>query len=128
MPVRHFSFQREQIYRLVAGTKEHPTAEMVYTRLKPAIPHLSLGTVYRNLHRMAEDGRLMELAGPVVRFDANTEPHAHFSCCRCGAFSDADTLYDAELDRAEEQDGRKVLSHSLIFYGICPLCMSKDKE
>ena len=50
MPQR-FSHQRERIYQAVLESRDHPTAEMVYQQLKPELPRLSLGTVYRNLSR-----------------------------------------------------------------------------
>ena len=49
MQDRRFSHQRERIYAAVLNSHAHPTAEMVYQRLKPEMPRLSLGTVYRNL-------------------------------------------------------------------------------
>ena len=67
MAVQRFSHQREEIYRAVLATKEHPSAQMVYDTLKPRMAKLSLGTVYRNLHQMAEEGRLLELDGPDLK-------------------------------------------------------------
>ena len=55
MPGQRFSHQRERIYQAVRDSGEHPTAEMVYQTLKPEMPRLSLGTVYRNLHQMAQE-------------------------------------------------------------------------
>ncbi len=126
MQQRRFSHQREQIYEAVCATDTHPTAEMVYERLKPEMPRLSLGTVYRNLRQMAAEGRLMELEGPVARFDADLSPHAHFRCQRCGAVSDVDIPYDAALDALAAGDGRIVRGHSLCFYGICPACTAEQ--
>lgn len=126
MQQRRFSHQREQIYEAVCATDTHPTAEMVYERLKPEMPRLSLGTVYRNLRQMAAEGRLMELEGPVARFDADLLPHAHFRCQRCGAVSDVDIPYDAALDALAAGDGRIVRGHSLCFYGICPACTAEQ--
>ena len=126
MQQRRFSRQREQIYEAVCATDTHPTAEMVYERLKPAMPRLSLGTVYRNLRQMAAEGRLMELEGPVARFDADLSPHAHFRCQRCGAVSDVAIPYDAALDMLAAGDGRFVRGHSLCFYGICPACAAEQ--
>ena len=54
MAGKRYSRQREMIYRAVVGSKEHPTAEMVYQWLKPANPNLSLGTVYRNLSLLVD--------------------------------------------------------------------------
>lgn len=126
MAQRRFSRQREQIYRAVYGRRDHPTAEMVYQQLKPDMPRLSLGTVYRNLHQMAQEGRLRELSGPVVRFDGDTSPHTHFLCMCCGQVTDLTSVpYDAALDRAAARSGWQVAGHSLIFTGYCPACAER---
>ena len=128
MTGRRYSQQRELIYDAVHGSVAHPSAEMVYQQLKPLMPKLSLGTVYRNLHQMAEEGRIMEIPGTVARFDANTAPHTHFCCGGCGSVSDLQIPYDPALDALAEQDGRKVQTHSLMFYGICAACMGEEKK
>lgn len=125
MKAQRYSEQRERIYQAVCGTKEHPTAQTVYDMLRPDMPKLSLGTVYRNLQQMAADGRLLELEGPVARFDANTEPHTHLRCTCCGGVADVDLPYDIGLDRAASLEGWSIRSHNLMFYGICPACAGK---
>ena len=126
MVERRFSRQRERIYQAVCAARSHPTAQMVYDDLKQEFPKLSLGTVYRNLHQMAEEGRLAELEGPVARFDAITVPHSHMHCERCGQVADVDLPDDPELDQmagmAGMTSGWTVHGHSLIFRGICPVC------
>ncbi|MCI2056320.1 MAG: transcriptional repressor [Oscillibacter sp.] len=125
---QRFSYQREQIYAALQQTTEHPTAEMIYARLKPEMPRLSLGTVYRNLRQLAQDGQVTELSGPVARFDPVTRPHTHFCCTRCGAVSDLDIPYDGSLDQIAAGDGRHVRQHSLTFYGLCPACANENKS
>ena len=125
MAVQRFSHQREQIYQAVCATKEHPSAQMVYDTLKPHMPKLSLGTVYRNLHQMAQEGRLMELDGPVTRFDATITPHTHIRCHVCGQVADLELPYDSTLDRSAEAGGWAVGGHNLMFHGICPDCTGK---
>ena len=125
---RRFSQQREQIYQAVLQSGEHPSADMVYSRLKPDNPRLSLGTVYRNLHQMVEEGRLTEISGTTVRFDAVTASHAHFCCRECGGVLDVDLPYDLELDHQAEQGGYMVQGHSLTFFGICPTCLGEDNN
>ena len=122
MKVQRYSQQREQIYETVCASREHPTAQMVYDALRPTMPHLSLGTVYRNLQQMARDGRLTEIDGPVARFDATVYPHTHLRCRNCGCVADVDLPYDAALDRTVSMDGWNVTGHSLMFTGICPAC------
>ena len=124
---QRFSHQRERIYQAVLGRRDHPTAEMVYQQLKPEMPRLSLGTVYRNLQQMAREGRLAELGGPVARFDAMTRPHTHFHCRFCGALLDLESVpYDEALDRTAAARGYQVAGHSLIFTGACPRCAEQE--
>ena len=126
MSEQRYSRQRERIYEAVYASKEHPTADMIYQTLRPELPKLSLGTVYRNLQQMAQDGRLMEIDGPVIRFDAETRPHSHFRCSSCGRVSDVELPYDPMLDQlAGSVSGWNIRGHSLMFSGICPSCEGK---
>ena len=120
--MQRFSQQRERIYEAVRTSMEHPTAQMVYDALRPEMPRLSLGTVYRNLHQMAQEGRLRELEGPVARFDAVLPPHAHIRCVRCGQVADRALPYDRALDREAAGDELTVTGHELVFNGVCPAC------
>ena len=57
MEARHNkSKQRQAIFDVLCASKEHPSAEMIYTALKPQYPSLSLGTVYRNLSFFQQQG------------------------------------------------------------------------
>ena len=46
MAMQKKSRKRDAILACVCSTDTHPTAEWVYTQLKPDIPDLSLGPVY----------------------------------------------------------------------------------
>ena len=128
MPGQRFSHQRERIYQAVRDSGEHPTAEMVYQSLKPEMPRLSLGTVYRNLHQMAQEGRLTEIQGVVVRFDGCTAPHTHLRCLRCGGVFDLKEIpNDRTLDDLAARQGVRILGHALLFTGICSACADKEK-
>ena len=120
--MQRFSQQRERIYEAVRTSMEHPSAQMVYDALRPEMPRLSLGTVYRNLHQMAQEGRLRELEGPVARFDAVLPSHTHIRCVRCGQVADLELPYDPALDREAAGDGWVITGHELVFNGICPAC------
>ena len=120
--MQRFSQQRERIYEAVRTSMEHPTAQMVYDALRPEMPRLSLGSVYRNLHQMAQEGRLRELEGPVARFDAVLPSHTHIRCVRCGQVADLELPYDPALDREAAGDGWVITGHELVFNGICPAC------
>lgn len=82
---RKHSRKRDAILACLQRTLTHPTAEWIYSQLKPDIPDLSLATVYRNLAMFRQEGVIRSL-GTVdgqERFDFNTAPHAHFICHGC---------------------------------------------
>ena len=56
-----YSRQRENILRQMRQRYDHPTAYMVFEDLKPAMPKLSLGTVYRNLNQLTDAGELKRI-------------------------------------------------------------------
>lgn len=123
---KRYSRQRELIYEALMHTDQHPTAEMIYQWLKPTNPNLSLGTVYRNLNLLADEGAAVRMAFPVERYDANVEPHAHFRCQVCGGVFDLDLPYNKELDhKALLASGHDIKAHELIFHGICADCKPK---
>ena len=123
-----YSRQRELIYQSVRASRAHPTAEMVYTALKPQHPTLSLGTVYRNLHFLSDEGKLVRMPFPVERFDGDLHPHSHFCCEKCGTVMDVELPYDETLDgQAARLLGHKVDRHSVVFYGLCGDCAAGDE-
>lgn len=124
--LRRYSRQRERIYQAVHASREHPSAQMVYDLLREELPRLSLGTVYRNLHQMAQEGMLQELEGPTARFDACLAPHAHIRCTCCGRVMDLSALEEPAPVRSAAQAGWQVERYSLMLEGICPACAGKD--
>ena len=59
--IRKRSKKRDAILACICGTDCHPSAEWVYTQLKPQIPDLSLGTVYRNISMFREEGTIVSV-------------------------------------------------------------------
>ncbi len=123
MAIRRYSHQRELIYQTVLASQDHPTAEMVYSALKPDHPSLSLGTVYRNLHLLAREGRLRRMPFPVERFDGDLSPHRHFCCQRCGRVYDVPGDGGPALDGALRAAGHRVERREVIYYGVCRRCL-----
>ena len=127
MEARKFSKKRAAILEALRATDEHPSAEMLYARLKTEFPDLSLGTVYRNLAMFVADGDAVSV-GTVngqERYDADTGPHAHFICASCGRVLDVCSPNLTGLDReVERETGGVVTSRSLSFSGTCARCLS----
>jgi len=128
MGQKRYSKQRELIYNALMSTREHPSAEMIYQSLKSTFPALSLGTVYRNLNLLLEDGRAVRIPFAVNRYDGNTQEHPHFSCTCCGRLYDLSLPQDPSLDAAVERFGHRVSRHELIFTGKCAHCVGATES
>ena len=120
------SWKRDEILRVLKETTEHPTADWVYQKLRPTIPDLSLGTVYRNLARFKEEGTIISV-GTVngqERYDAYTVPHTHFVCRNCGKVIDLHEVAPAIESRmvAQGLPGARIQTWSLTLTGLCPQC------
>lgn len=75
-----FSRQRQAIMDYLMSTTEHPTADTIYANVKEQYPNISLGTVYRNLNLLADEGQILRLScgDGSDHFDGTIEPHYHF--------------------------------------------------
>ena len=122
--------KRQAILDFLQNTTAHPSAEMVFNHLKPEIPDLSLGTVYRNLSMFKEQGKIISLGtvNGVERFDGNTKPHVHFICTGCSDVADLpEVRVPAELNRqVAGATGGRVDSCQLTFTGECSKCLAKN--
>ena len=120
------SRKRQAIYDLLCEDREHPTAEMLFNRLKGDFPELSLGTVYRNLSVLEEEGLVVRV-GKVEgqeRYDARLDPHIHFVCTRCHRVTDMELTEDTEklIDAMTRQLDCRAQSFVLTAKGICGKC------
>ncbi len=125
MQSRRNTIQRQVIHNAVFELKNHPTAEDVYNHIKPEYSSISLGTVYRNLNLLSEDGKLLKVAmtDAADRFDHNIGYHYHLKCCKCGNIADVEVPYIKEIDRdVEDKTGFTIKNHHIIFEGICSHC------
>lgn len=124
---RNNSRKRQALLDALCATKEHPSAEMLYNILKPDFPELSLGTVYRNLSVLLEDGAIVSV-GKVdgqERYDATTTQHAHLICRKCRRVIDLDLpdMVSSMYSEIEHGTGCHPESFSLTLSGLCNACV-----
>jgi len=113
---------RRVILEVVRASDAHPSASLVYEAVRRRLPRVSLGTVYRNLRRLAAEGLVRERAEPTgLRFDGNLAPHDHFTCVACGRVLDVPRRRPAPVPAAPVP-GLEILSHRVEFYGRCGAC------
>lgn len=120
-----YSRQREMLLSVLRETRSHPTANEIYDELRERDPKISLGTVYRNLALLSENGTILRIdtEHDSVHYDGFTHPHYHFICNECGAVSDL-SVTPIDINTAvEEETGGNVTGHTLVFYGKCKKCI-----
>ncbi len=120
-----YSHQREAIINFLKTRTDHPTADIVYQHIREDLPNISLGTVYRNLNRLAEAGMILRLHidGKTDHYDACTTEHAHLLCKKCGCV--CDILIEPNqrlLEDARNASDFDVEEVSVLFTGVCSSC------
>lgn len=90
MKTVRYSKQREAILMELQSRFDHPTADQLYSSLKIKYPELSLGTVYRNLSLLTEQGKIrkLDVGDGTIHYDGITHPHIHFICKECYSIKD----------------------------------------
>jgi Fur family peroxide stress response transcriptional regulator len=128
---RKHSKKRDEILAVIRSTGSHPSAQWVYDKLKPRIPGLSLGTVYRNIALFREEGVVASLGviDGEERFDGDVSPHPHLVCRRCGRVMDLPCPDGETLRRLAEEGlpgsavGDFLIDYrTTVFNGLCADC------
>ena len=120
--------QRIAIYRAVLEADDHPTPELLYQRVRPSMPSLSLATIYKVLDALAKLGMVKEVdvSGDSKRYDANLDQHHHLICSRCKKVND---LYDERFDTIalpKRLQGFVAQSLAVQVFGLCSTCVQKE--
>jgi Fur family peroxide stress response transcriptional regulator len=134
--------QRVAVYKALIGSKEHPSADMLWRKVRKTYPNISLDTVNRTLLTLAKIGAasIVEGSGDVKRFDGRLEAHQHFKCIKCKKIIDvrlpqSGVPHHKPFDRVPTKWGPDnipvpksisgkytVLKKTVYFEGICDLC------
>lgn len=122
--------QRKLILDYLKSVKTHPTAEVVYQKVKPKMPNITLATVYRNLNLLADEGEILKLEiNKEYRYDADNSSHQHGICKKCGVIID---FFQHNISRYAlkklKHDNFKPKTVVIIFSGECKDCSKIDSE
>ena len=126
MKAQRFSKQRELVLRTVKANLIHPTALEIYGMTRAVDPTISMGTVYRNLNLLAEQGKILRIKVPggADRYDGTIEPHNHAVCTKCGMVMDYSYSFD-DLSSQLEKSGFKCEELNITVRGTCKNCLIK---
>ena len=123
--------QRIEIYKALLASSEHPSAEMVYEKVRQTMPNVSFDTVNRTLNTLSRIGAafIVEGSGEVRRFDVNLDSHQHFKCINCRK------IFDFHHDNIENVripenlgHGFKILRATVYIEGLCKMCLEKENK
>lgn len=122
--------QRRMVYETIKKTNSHPTADWIFEQVRTDVPKISLGTVYRNLSVLKDDGVIREILGIDRRahFDADLSPHAHFICISCGQILDVFGIPEVDWRTQKELVGCQVTDQRIDFQGHCATCCLAEAE
>ena len=119
------TIQCSLVLEMVNKLQCHATADEIYDAIVQEHPHISRGTVYRNLNRLAEMGQIRKIIipGGADRFDHLCHEHYHVRCEKCGRVFDVDMERVAGLEKNIKSDhGFQFTGYDIFFKGICPDC------
>ena len=122
--------QRSLILDIMAGNKTHPTANEIYEEARKKHPHISRGTVYRNLNFLVDSKNILRISVPngADHFDSTLEEHYHLYCENCSKVTDVPELDISkikEVESALSQKGYSQIKHKIVFECLCPDCSRK---
>ena len=128
--IKRNTIQYSLVLEAVNTLRCHATADEIYHALVQQHPHISRGTVYRNLQRLSDLGeiRKREIPGSADRFDHICSNHYHAKCVNCGRVFDVDMEYKADLEKSiKDTHGFLFTGHDIVFRGICSECERNAK-
>lgn len=120
--------QRKVVLEVLSTFDSHPTADMVYEKVRERLPRISLGTVYRNLEVLAEEGiiRKLTVGNDRKRFDHDVSDHNHIRCVVCRRIDDVEYSLTALEDSTIDKKGYELIGQTIIFWGKCPDCLISE--
>ena len=118
---QRFTEQRAAVYRYLAGTDIHPTADEVFSAVRLDVPGISLATVYRTMKALEESGAIQRhaFAGGPARFEqAPAAHHDHLIDLDTGEVIEfASPAIEKLQEEIAARLGYRIVSHRLELYG-----------
>lgn len=122
--------QRRAVFDALHQDTTHPTAEIIFDRVRAHMPTVSLRTVYQALNDLIELGEVQAVSidDNAARFDPNISHHDHFVCKSCSRIYDVvaskPTLVSAQSEGEDAAASYVVDSTEIFFRGLCASCVA----
>ncbi len=111
--------QKMEIFKFLAGSCGHPTAQDIFEKMQKKFTTISFSTVYKNITKFKEMGLVRELPmkdGSPSRFDANMENHHHIVNLDTDEVIDVDSCELGNLCLPAALDNYQLEKISVKFY------------
>lgn len=123
--------QRMAILSELIHNHDHPTADIIYKKIKQKLPNISFDTVNRTLITFARNGIIKRAEGQngTKRYDPIIDPHHHFHCISCNKIIDfIDKKYNEIELPSSITKKHQVLDQKIVLNGICQDCNNKSNN
>ena len=114
--------QKQVITDVLAQAERPLTVPELLSLGQNLLPKLGVATVYREINRLCESGKLhtVTIPGDPPRYEMAHHHHHHFKCTEC------DRVYELEgCSKGIESmvpKGFELQSHDITLYGLCSHC------
>ena len=111
----------KKIFNIINTSHSHMTIDEIYNTLKKEEPKVVLATVYNNVNKLVQSGKVAKLSieGQIDRYD-KTLKHDHLICSMCGKISDY--KFSDLTAKLEEELGEVIEGYDLRIRYVCPEC------
>lgn len=127
--------QRKTILEVFAeNSNRHLSAEDIHSILRERASEIGLATIYRTLELLVEMNIIHRVDFGDGRNRYEITPHQghrhhHLICLNCGEVLEVKEDLLNQLEEIIEQDnGFKIMDHSLKFYGYCRHCLEQKEK
>ena len=113
--------QRQHVYEVLLGQRDHPSAEEVFMRAKQSKPEISMATVYNSLDALVKCGvvRHVNVDRGATLFCSNMSEHAHFCCDDCGKVFDVKLKNSPQVPEVDVPSEFQVRKIDIALHGRC---------
>lgn len=120
------TIQKEIILDILENNIIHPTMNEIYCLAKEKYPSIGQATIYRNVNRLVEEGKIIKLpiaTDDTYHYDINISNHSHLLCKKCGRIIDIfDNDYIELFNNIAKNNSIKINKAMIILEGVCFNC------
>jgi Fe2+ or Zn2+ uptake regulation protein len=116
----------DEVRRLFEAQERHAwSIEELHETVRESLGSADYSSVFRAVGQLEKQGLLdrIELGDGRARFEVREDHHEHIRCERCGRIQEVPVcVLDDAAAQVHSLTGFKVLSHRVVFGGLCSSC------